>query len=56
MGAMNKLNEYYADDTIIVVNLSEEKNTVCELSYEEFQVEQRSIYNPALFDSYAALV
>lgn len=37
MGAMNKLNEYYNDDdtTIVVVNLSEEKNAVCELFYEE---------------------
>ena len=37
MGAMNKLNEYYTDDdsTIVVVNLSEEKYVVCELSYEE---------------------
>ena len=25
MGAVNKLNEYYDDDTIVVVNLSEEK-------------------------------
>ena len=38
MGAMNKLNEYYTDDdsTIVVVNLSEEKYSVCELLYEEF--------------------
>lgn len=37
MGAMNKLNEYYTDDdnTIVVINLSEEKNAVCELFYEE---------------------
>ena len=33
MGAMNKLNEYY-DDTIVVVNLSEENSSVCELFYE----------------------
>ena len=35
---MNKLNEYYTDDdnTIVVVNLSEEKYSVCELLYEEF--------------------
>lgn len=38
MGAMNKLNEYYADDgdTIVVANLIEEDNTPHELSYEEF--------------------
>lgn len=37
MGAMNKLNEYYADndDTIVVANLTEEDNTPCELSCEE---------------------
>lgn len=37
MGAMNKLNEYYADDgdTIVVANLIEEDNTPCELSCEE---------------------
>ena len=35
MGAVNKLNEYYDDDTIVVVNLSEENNSVCELFYEE---------------------
>lgn len=39
MGAMNKLNEYYADndDTIVAANLTEEdNNTPCELSCEEF--------------------
>lgn len=38
MGAMNKLNEYYTDDgdTIVVANLTEEDNTPCELSCEEF--------------------
>lgn len=38
MGAMNKLNEYYADndDTIVVANLTEEDNTPCELFCEEF--------------------
>lgn len=37
MGAMNKLNEYYADDsdTIVVANLTEEDNTPYELSCEE---------------------
>lgn len=37
MGAMNKLNEYYADDgdAIVVANLTEEDNTPCELSCEE---------------------
>lgn len=37
MGAMNKLNKYYADndDTIVVANLIEEDNTPCELSCEE---------------------
>lgn len=38
MGAMNKLNEYYAaddGDTIVVANLTEEDNTPCELSCEE---------------------
>lgn len=37
MGAMNKLNEYYADndDTIVVANLTEEDNTPFELSCEE---------------------
>lgn len=37
MGAMNKLNEYYADndDTIVVANLIEEDNTPCEISCEE---------------------
>lgn len=34
MGAMNKLNEY--DDAIVVANLTEEDNTPCELSCEEF--------------------
>ena len=43
IGAMNKLNEYYDDDdtTIVVVNLGEEKHAVCELFYEELQVEQK---------------
>lgn len=38
MGAMNKLNECYADndDTIVVANLIEEDNTPYELSCEEF--------------------
>ena len=38
MGAMNKLNEYYTDDgdTIVVANLTEEDDTPCELSCEEF--------------------
>lgn len=38
MGAMNKLNEYYADDgdTIVVANLIEEDNIPYELSCEEF--------------------
>lgn len=38
MGAMNKLNEYYADndDAIVVANLIEEDNTPCEISCEEF--------------------
>lgn len=38
MGAMNKLNEYYADndDIIVVANLIEEDNTPCEISCEEF--------------------
>ena len=37
MGAMNKLNEYYADDgdAIVVANLTEEDNTPYELSCEE---------------------
>ena len=37
MGAMNKLNEYYADDgdAIVVANLVEEDNTPYELSCEE---------------------
>lgn len=37
MGAMNKLNEYYADDgdTIVVANLIEEDNIPYELSCEE---------------------
>lgn len=38
MGAMNKLNEYYADndDAIVVANLTEEDNIPYELSCEEF--------------------
>lgn len=38
MGAMNKLNEYYADDgdAIVVANLVEEDNIPYELSCEEF--------------------
>ena len=38
MGAMNKLNEYYAanGDAIVVANLIEEDNTPCEISCEEF--------------------
>lgn len=37
MGAMNKLNEYYADDgdAIVVANLVEEDNIPHELSCEE---------------------
>ena len=38
MGAMNKLNECYADndDAIVVANLIEEDNIPCEISCEEF--------------------
>lgn len=37
MGAMNKLNEYYADndDVIVVANLNEEEDTPYEISCEE---------------------